>query len=241
MEQQWDITSLMQAAARFPDLVADCPQRIYAILGRYETLRSFVAKAPAGCTPLQYENAQIYTNALLDSFMNYKALYKTIGEQFFAIQGKTLEFTTTPQAVQSQNSVTEMSKDQKKVAKNKADEKEKTKKNGLYPYSPDLTPFESSIKGLSDARIAIRRQMARIVNEVNEIERDPKLATDEGHEEPFQSPLVFETRLPAVDIPARFRRTNPLTGVAIKPKVLSTSDTQKLKEDEQEAMFAPPI
>jgi len=84
MEQQWDIASLMQAAARFPDLVADCPQRIYAILTKYDTLRSFVALRPTGCTPLQYENAQIYTNALLDSFMSYKSLYKQLGEQMFS-------------------------------------------------------------------------------------------------------------------------------------------------------------
>ena len=81
MEQQWDIKSLMQAAARFADLVADCPQRTYAILTKYDTLRSFVARKPASYTPLQYENAQIYTNALMDSFMTYKALYKQLGDQ----------------------------------------------------------------------------------------------------------------------------------------------------------------
>jgi hypothetical protein len=72
MEQQWDIQSLMAAAARFPDLVADCPQRTYAILTKYDALRSFVARKPASYTPLQYENAQIYTNTLLDSFVSYK-------------------------------------------------------------------------------------------------------------------------------------------------------------------------
>ena len=85
LEQAWSIKSLMQAAARFPDLVADCPQRIYAILTKYPTLRSFIQRMPAAYTPLQYENAQIYTNALLDSFMSYKALYKRLGEQIFNV------------------------------------------------------------------------------------------------------------------------------------------------------------
>lgn len=80
MEQQWDIKSLMQAASRFPDLVADCPQRTYAILTKYDSLRSFVALKPASYTPLQYENAQIYTNSLMDSFMTYKSVYKRLGE-----------------------------------------------------------------------------------------------------------------------------------------------------------------
>ena len=76
MEQQWDIKSLMQAAARSADLVADCPQRTYTILTKYDSFRSFVARRPASYTPLQYENAQIYTNALMDSFMTYKSIYK---------------------------------------------------------------------------------------------------------------------------------------------------------------------
>ena len=90
-EQQWDIQSLMAAASRFPDLVADCPQRTYAVLTKYESLRSFVALKPEGYSPLQYENAQIYTNFLLDTFMSYKALYKRLGEDIFQIQGKTSE------------------------------------------------------------------------------------------------------------------------------------------------------
>lgn len=91
MEQQWDIQSLMAAAARFPDLVADCPQRTYAILTKYDALRSFVAKKPAAYTALQYENAQIYTGSLLDAFISYKAMYKRLGEQIFEVQGKTLD------------------------------------------------------------------------------------------------------------------------------------------------------
>lgn len=52
MEQQWDIKSLMQAAARFPDLVADCPQRTYAILTKYDNLRSFVTRQPKAYSKL---------------------------------------------------------------------------------------------------------------------------------------------------------------------------------------------
>jgi hypothetical protein len=245
MEQQWDIPSLMQAAARFPDLVADCPQRTYAILGRYETLRSFVTKAPAACTPLQYENAQIYTNALLDSFMSYKALYKTIGENIFAIQGKTLEIKQRANDVNSkvpaQNSGDETNEDESKKATEKKTGS-KDPKTGLFPYVEDRTPFEDSLKGLSDARIAIRRQMARIVNEVDIIEHDPKVATDEDHNEPFQSPLDFETRLPAVEIPARLRpRSSPLTGASMRPPTLTPDEAAKQEQEEQDAINAPPL
>jgi len=206
IEQQWDIASLMQDAARFPDLVADCPQRIYAILTKYDTLRSFVALKPTGCTPLQNENAQTNTNALLDSFMSYKSLYKQLGEQMFSIQGKTLEILTWGEG----GGPTGTTKTNKGM---------KDEGTGLYPYVEDLTRFEASIKGLSDARVAIRRQMARIVNEVDLVEKNPKLATDEDHKEPFQSPVAFETRIPSVDVPERLKhQTNPLTGRPSRPK-----------------------
>jgi hypothetical protein len=146
------ISNPWQAAARFPDLVADCPQRIYANLTKYDTLRSFVALKPEGCSPLQYENAQIYTNALLDSFMSYKALYKQLGEQIFRVKANTLEILPLGDA-----------KGQSSTTTAPASKGAKDKNTGLYPFIEEFTRFEASIKGLSDARIAIRRQMARIV------------------------------------------------------------------------------
>lgn len=54
--------SLMQAAARFPDLATAYTQRTHAVFGRYETMRSFVGKAPTACSPLQHENDQIHAS-----------------------------------------------------------------------------------------------------------------------------------------------------------------------------------
>ncbi|KAK0515643.1 hypothetical protein JMJ35_001677 [Cladonia borealis] len=172
MDQQWDIKSLMQAAARFPDLVADCPQRTHAILTKYETLRSFVEGSQPG----------------------------------------SLHFSS------------------------------KNKESGLYPFVEDMTPFEASIKGLSDARIAIRRQMARIVKEVTLIEGDPKIATDEDHHEPFQSPVAFELRLPEVGTPETFKKASlPLTGKRIIAKT-QTEQEHKDSVDEQEQLEnLPPL
>lgn len=233
MEQQWDIQSLMAAAARFPDLVADCPQRTYAILTKYDALRSFVARKPASYTPLQYENAQIYTNTLLDSFVSYKALYKRLGEQIFGVQGKTLEVipwsdTDKAKVAVNSNGVSPMQK--------------KDESSGLYPYTEQSSYFEASLKGLSDARTAIRRQMARIVNEVDAIEKDPKLATDEDHSEPFQSPVAFETRIPVVEVPERLRvRSNPLSGKRIAAKPLTEEEQKKQIAEEEELAKAAPL
>ncbi|KAF2741957.1 hypothetical protein M011DRAFT_462809 [Sporormia fimetaria CBS 119925] len=229
MEQQWDITSLMQAASRFPDLVADCPQRIYAILTKYETLRSYLALKPEGCSPMQYETAQIYTNALLDAFVSYKSIYKRLGEQIFNVNGKTLEIEDW------QDKTGPFYKGEKPQG-------EKDAETGLYPYKEDLSKFEASVKGLSDARIAARKQMARIVNEVAVIEQYPKFATDEDHKEPFQSPAAFETRLPVVQTPKRLKRSVlPLNGKRIGAKKVSEEDEEADAKLDEELSNAPLI
>ena len=244
MEQQWDIKSLMQAAARFPDLVADCPQRTYAILTKYETLRSFVARQPAAYTPLQYENAQLYTNALLESFMSYKAIYKRLGEQIFNVQGKTMEVVSWEKHDEADATGSSQPTETQQVATTTktvtSTGPKKDGKSGQYPYVEDVTRFEASVKGLSDARTAIRRQMARIVNEVDIIEKDPKLATDEDHQEPFQSSVTFETRIPEVRVPARLQaKSQPLTGKRIMAKTQTEQD-QKDEADAQDALANMP-
>jgi hypothetical protein len=231
MEQQWDIQSLMAAAARFPDLVADCPQRTYAILTKYDALRSFVASKPASFTPLQYENAQIYTNTLLDSFVSYKSLYKRLGEQIFGVQSKTLEIISWGE--------NEKARLKKQDSQTRA--KDKDEATGLRKYQEETFYFEASLQGLSEARTAIRHQMARIVNEVDLIEKDPKLATDEDHAEPYQSPVAFEARIAKVEVPERLRvKGSPLSGRRIAAKPL-TDDEQQQQIKDEEALDAAPL
>jgi hypothetical protein len=84
--QQWDVQSLTQAAARFPTLVARCPQRTHAIITKYDSLRSFVELKPSGYTSMAYGSAQVYTNSMLDSYMSYKRLYTLLGSHIFEVQ-----------------------------------------------------------------------------------------------------------------------------------------------------------
>lgn len=113
----------------------------------------------------------------------------------------------------------------------------KDKNTGLYPFTEVDSKFEASIKGLSDARTAIRRQMARIVNEVDAIEKDPKLATDEDHTEPYQSPTSFEARIPVVEVPERLRvKSHPLSGRRIAAKELTEEEQREQIEAEDRAI-----
>lgn len=73
----WDIPNLTKVAVEFPDRVALCPQRTYAILTKYTALRSYHEKTVKG-SPMDYEIAGIYTNSLLDSYMEYKNIWADI-------------------------------------------------------------------------------------------------------------------------------------------------------------------
>ena len=219
-EQQWDIQSLMQAAARFPDMVAECPQRTYAIITKYETLRSFVKLKPAAYTPLQYENAQLYTNAMMDTFMSYKNLYTKIGSYIYDVQSKTKVIKPRPENLKGTTEVDDG----------------KTSEESTKAVS---APFAATIGGLEASRKAIRRQMAIIVNEVDVIEKDPRKATEDDHVEPYQSAAAFEERIPVVEPPEKPKMTAPLGGKRIMAKTQTENDYKAEAEAEAEVTQVP--
>lgn len=253
MDQPWNIQSIMEAAARFPELVSNCPQRTYAILTKYDTLRSFVAMRPASFSPLQYENAQMYTNVLMESFMTYKSIYKRLGDQSFSIQNKTLEFEPVDAAqievdktaaIEAAAKTTPlMAELKRRIDTQHPQAAEAQQYLAALQSAADISRFEASMKGISEARKFIRRQMVYIVNEVDLIEKDPKIATDQDHEEPFQSPLMFENRLPATRIPDRLKpKTDPLGGRRIMAKTQTEAELEE-EQKSQEAADAdsPPL
>ncbi|RFN47650.1 hypothetical protein FIE12Z_8107 [Fusarium flagelliforme] len=174
MDQPWTIQSLMETAARFPDLVASTPQRTYAILTKYESLRSFMALKPPKLTPMFYENAAIYTNYLLDAYMDYKNIYRNIGTHLFDIQADTKKFQPWDPTDQEFTTNATMTKNHIEL------------------------PFEATVKGLDLARRSCRFQMIKIVNEVDAVEKNPGVAADERRPEAFQSSIVFRERIPVV-------------------------------------------
>ncbi|RHZ67383.1 uncharacterized protein CDV56_109620 [Aspergillus thermomutatus] len=173
MDQPWTIPTLMETAAKFPDLVANTPQRTYAILTKYESLRSFMALKPPELKPMFYENAAIYTNAMLDAYMDYKNIYRNLGTYLFDIQAGTKKFSDWPEGTV----YTDIS---------------------TLARIDDESRFPASIKGLDLARRACRFQMVKIVKEVDAIEEHPEYAADEKRPEAFQSAIVFRQRVPLV-------------------------------------------
>ncbi|KAM0211949.1 hypothetical protein ACHAQI_005103 [Fusarium lateritium] len=154
MDEPWSIDTLMQTAARFPDLVAKTPQRTYAILTKYEALRSFMILKPEKLSPIMYENAAIYTNALLDAYMDYKNIYRNISSDLFDIDAGTKKFDKLMDTGTLADNTTLVKVD-------------------------DESNFSASYKGMELARRACRFQMMKIVTEVDLVTGKPKLSTDE--------------------------------------------------------------
>ncbi|KAL6362826.1 hypothetical protein LRP88_04137 [Fusarium phalaenopsidis] len=63
-QKGWAMETLKAVAISFADKVALCPQKTSAILTRYSSLRNFYEKSLHG-SPLDYENAGVYSSSLL--------------------------------------------------------------------------------------------------------------------------------------------------------------------------------
>ncbi|RGP72591.1 hypothetical protein FLONG3_6599 [Fusarium longipes] len=75
----WNIDSIFQAAAAFPQRVSESPQRTWAILTKYKSNRSFIEwSSHTLFNPLEYDQISGYTAELFDSYMDYKVLLKYV-------------------------------------------------------------------------------------------------------------------------------------------------------------------
>ncbi|KAB2572405.1 hypothetical protein DBV05_g8943 [Lasiodiplodia theobromae] len=214
MDEPWTIDTLRAAAARFPELVATTPQRTYAILTKYETLRSFLALKPEKLIPLYYENATMYTNSLLDTYMDYKNMYRKLSTEMFDVQSGSKRYMPMNETAADSTTLSRIDDERK---------------------------FTPSYKGVDLAKRACMYQMMKIVKEVDEITKKPGLATDETRGEQFQSSLAFADRLPKVEA-IKKEPVNPLTTEVIKaddaekvyPSLYDGDNVAGLAADEQQ-------
>ncbi|KAK0525304.1 hypothetical protein OC834_005220 [Tilletia horrida] len=237
-EEAWTIESLTRAATRFPDHVATSPQRTHAILTKYETLRSYRINLPPAVTPLEYENAKLYTNELLDIFMSYKTMYSRLTTQITEVQGGILKFkkeTSEKDPKKDQEAARKALREKLGLAADanlrsnvdlcKLSDAEKKTVIGLFPATLD---------GLDDARKATRAQMNLIVERVDEVDEDPSKVLSLPKEK-FLPVFSFETLLPSLEPTSRSsKRTTPLTGQRMfttgkeKPNAVDTAAATRM-------------
>ncbi|KAI5856606.1 hypothetical protein BZA05DRAFT_204837 [Tricharina praecox] len=166
-EEVWNISTVTAAASKFADLVAQTPQRTSAILTRYTSLRSFVIDQK-DLSPLNYDNAGVYTADLLDAYMDYKLHWKNIN----IMLDESALYIKNPEPVYLPADLT-------------TDEK------------TDVTLYEPNAFSLTRARTFCRQQMIRIVTEVDVVAKDPTTACKDS-KAPYQSPDIFRARLPVL-------------------------------------------
>ncbi|KAK0529324.1 hypothetical protein OC834_003732 [Tilletia horrida] len=179
-DDEWTIKSVMAAAARFPALVGLFPQRTYAVLTKYENLRSYLELKPVRLTPLRYELAQLYTNQLSDAFLEYKSLVKRLSTDIADVQAGLKEIKIPSNRVAIPSSVS----------------------------AAKLNYFAASLTGLDDARRAIRAQLNTIVAEIDLLTDHPETASSPTHKQPYIAPALFGILLPEVSVRDSRRRPN---------------------------------
>ncbi|KAM5523873.1 hypothetical protein FOXYSP1_14216 [Fusarium oxysporum f. sp. phaseoli] len=206
--KEWTLESLKAVAMSFPDAVAVCES---AVLTKYTSLRSYHEQTRKG-SPLDYENAGVYTAALYDAYTDYKMMWGQIhtmigGFNRNEIRLFTREALTIPK---------DFDEDMKKDYKNKEshyNERVKAREEAenaaaLAPYTLNKTrdhkpiekplpinkfePYKADIFGLEKAAHDCRFEMIKIVREVDAVTRDPLVACDPERISQYLSPNTLK-------------------------------------------------
>lgn len=169
-DQQLNIEVLREVLAKFPDLATAKPSRTHAILTRYGSLGGFTGLNAPRDAFISYDHTELYTSMLMDAFMEYKHIDRTLTAQLSGIKAGTMLFNIQDGTFY-QTQATQI------------------KKAGR---------FDSTLRGLAKAKRECMVQMIKIIKEVDEISKHPAIATDTSRDESFQDPLEFIDRLPRV-------------------------------------------
>ncbi|KAF7349013.1 hypothetical protein MVEN_01422400 [Mycena venus] len=222
----WTLANLKAVAMEFPEKVMSCPMRTNAILTKYTSLKSFHEKTLKG-SPLDYENAGVYSSALLDAYMDFKVMWRNIQIAAWEVEQGQSYLVAKPDLPE----LSEMAAEAKKYYAAQTDRYQKSlpgpaaeseasseeeKSDGSTatagqvvkagprepveaPLPPNaLRPYPATIFGLDKARRDCRFEMIKIVKEVDAVAYDPKVAIDPSRTWQYLSPAVFRLLLPSV-------------------------------------------
>lgn len=223
-DEKWTIESLMAAAQRFPALVALYPQRIYAQVTEYRHLRSFVKLKPQTLLPITYQNASMYTNTLLDVYMEYKTLFKKISMDILDIQSGKKVFKEELRVETEEQKIKREKKERGELSTDEEEKEEEAIDPSLVIRKVQLskalitagltTAFLPTIEGLGEARQAIRKQMNAIVQEVDDITENLSLSLKESDSN-WAGPASFQSLIPKIEFKVRKVRGTPLSNKSL--------------------------
>ncbi|OQE13686.1 hypothetical protein PENFLA_c044G03126 [Penicillium flavigenum] len=196
----WTIKSMAKAAFSFADRVRTCPQRTHAILTKYSALRSYQVLTNKG-SPLDYENSGVYTNALLESYMEYKAIAKDIQKMAQGVSDGVKTLVELPAAEEATKEIKSLKEDYVALtnAGRAGDPKAVKVTTEDFAHIP-AEAYKPNLFSLEKARLHCRLQMVRIVKEVDAVAEDPHVAVDPYRVGQFLNPLIFRQLLPGIEL-----------------------------------------
>ncbi|KAK6354949.1 hypothetical protein TWF696_004077 [Orbilia brochopaga] len=217
--KEWTLKNLKEVAMAFPDAVAACPQRVSAILTKYTSLRSYHEQTRKG-SPLDYENAGVYTASLYDAYTDYKLLWNHIHTMITKLNANEIELfiKKASNGLLKYADITKQEQLDKETHYKELLEAQKAEQaaQALVPYTrtqaqsmpkPIEKPlpnnkvelYDPDIFGLEVAARDCRFEMIKIVREVDAVTRDPKVACDPYRISQYLSPSIFRMLLPTPD------------------------------------------
>lgn len=244
-DQDWTFETMRAAALKFPTLVAETPIRTHAVLTKLTALRSFwtATLGAANAAMPDFELAGVYTEFLHEAYLDYKAIAKnlhtlsydcSIGTQKLLLSPKELAqqkpasstgaaAPANPEAASEKpaDNTTQHDSDPETVVVSAGGGSDKVLSSARI-----TRPFPATISGLEQARQAARRQLNRIVGEVDAISRNPELATDENRPLPYMSPLEFRDLLPTGELVQAPDNTPGQAGTVLEGKTESDLATR---------------
>ncbi|KAK6497175.1 hypothetical protein TWF506_004650 [Arthrobotrys conoides] len=207
--KNWTLENLKEIAMGFPDAVAACPQR-------YTALRSYHEETTKG-SPLDYENAGIYTSSLYDAYTDYKILWNQIHNMMSKVNSNELELfrRTGSDGLTAYAAVAKKEQEAKEKRYNELVKAQADQQNdrALVPIRQNWSSagvkviekplpnnqvelYGPDIFGLEIAARDCRFEMIKIVREVDAVTKDPKVACDPYRTSQYLSPSIFRMLLP---------------------------------------------
>ncbi|KAF7341631.1 hypothetical protein MSAN_02060600 [Mycena sanguinolenta] len=253
----WTLDTLKRVAMEFPEHVMACPMRTYAILTKYTSLKSFYEQSIKG-SPLDYENAGVYSSALLDAYMDYKVLWRDIQQAAWEVdkgQSALTAKNALPEFAELQaeskayydKQVAEYQQQQQALQAAPPTTDPAADPNAAQPPAPvvpaqrtlleapmppnNIVPYKGSQFGLDAARRDCRFEMIKIVREVDAVAADPRVACDPSRTWQYLSPAVFHMLLPTVTNVKKQKEAEAAAAAAKALEAANEKDSQNVAND----------
>ncbi|KAM0548474.1 hypothetical protein ACHAPJ_009960 [Fusarium lateritium] len=233
--KEWTLQNLKEVAMSFPDSVAASREasisstldRGYllmlshrAILTKYTSLRSYHEQTVKG-SPLDYENAGVYTASLYDAYSDYKIMWKDIQAMISGLNKKEFELfmQDKPESLVNYAKLIAATQQKKEKDYQAAIEEQRslpdrgalvaltgskasTEKHQVIEKplpANNVERYPADVFGLEMAASDCRFEMIKLVREVDAVTKDPKVACDPSRTGMYLSPSVFRLLLPMPD------------------------------------------